>query len=151
MHINYLVPIYLRYSLSFSTLQPSTFKVLFMVYILVRASSSVGALNKRSGNEHHVIGSFSNDPYDEIILNEKNVGPGYSQTEDTATYEDFRLQGNMGNLREKRESHCKERTKSGYSSAGKLYHVCNDPCVCVGRSERRCEERCFGNCTARAP
>ena len=64
-----------------------------MFGLLVRAPSSVGALDKRPGDEQHAIGSFSTDPEEEeIILNEENLRPQYSQTEDMATYDDFRLQ-----------------------------------------------------------
>ena len=59
-------------------------------------------LDKTSGDEHHVIGSFPTDPEeDKIILNKENLRPEYSQTEDTAIYDDFRLQGVMRNLRKK--------------------------------------------------
>lgn len=123
------------YSLSFSTLQPSTFTVLFMFCLLVRASSSVGALDKRSGDEHDVIGSFSTDPEeDEIILNEENLRPEYSQTEDTATYDDFPLQGIMSNLREKRNTCRKPDTTESVScttnGTGQVVYECKDHCRC---------------------
>jgi len=120
------------YSLPFSTLQPSTFIVLFMFFLLVRASSSVGALDKRSGDEHDVIGSFSTDPEeDEIILNEENLRPQYSQTEDTATYDDFPLQGIMRNLREKRNTCYKP--KNSRLSRYRVVHECSDHCRCTAR------------------
>jgi len=93
----------------------------------VRAPSSVGALDKRSGDEHHVIGSFSTDPEEEeIILNEENLRPQYSETEDMATHDVFRLQGIMSNLREKRNN-CKEKTQF---LDGRPVHKCRDDCIC---------------------
>ena len=75
----------------------------FLTFCLLRASSPVGALHKRSGDEHHVIESFSTDPEeDEIILNKENLRSEYSQTKDTAIDDDFRLQRAMRNLREKK-------------------------------------------------
>ena len=94
----------------------------------MRASSSVGALDKRSGDEHHVIGSFSTDPEeDNIILNEENLRPEYSQTEDTATHDGFRLQGIMSSLKEKR-AECAER-ELGYSNVG-FVSKCTEDCFC---------------------
>ncbi|XP_020630864.1 uncharacterized protein LOC110067860 [Orbicella faveolata] len=114
--------------------KPSTFIVLFMFCLLVRASSSVGALDKRSGDEHDVIGSFSTDPEeDEIILNEENLRPEYSQTEDTGTYDDFPLQGIMRNLREKRST-CEKPGKTRPHPSPKGYvlvHECSDHCRCA--------------------
>lgn len=85
---------------------------------LLRASSSVGALVKRSGDEHHVIGSISSDPEeDEILLNKETLRPEYSQTEDTAMYDDFRPQGIMRNLRERSRNNCGKifrPTSNGY-------------------------------------
>jgi len=77
-----------------------------------------------------VIESFSTDPEDEIILNEENVRPDYSQTEDTATYDDFRLQGIMRNVREK--IMCRQPDESGKYSATESFHKCKTDCVCVG-------------------
>jgi len=103
----------------------------------VRASSSVGALDKRSGDEHDVIGSFSTDPEeDEIILNEENLRPEYSQTEDTATDDDFPLQGIMSNLREKRDKCRKPGTTQSVDTpytttgTGQLVYECKDHCRC---------------------
>ena len=107
-----------------------------MFCLLVRASSSAGALDKRSGNEHHVIGSsFPTDQEeDEIILNEKNLRPEYSQTEDAAAYDDFRLQGILGNLR---QSNCYKTTRDG--SDGETVHDCADDCRCT--ECLKCERR----------
>jgi len=106
------------------------FIVLFMFCLLVRASSSVGALDKRSGEERHVLESFSTDPEeDEIILNEENLRPECSQTEDMATYDDFRLQGIMSDFREKRNK-CHKPGSTRYSRYG-VVHECSDHCRCT--------------------
>ena len=98
-----------------------------MFCLLVRVPSFVGALDKRSGDEHHVIGSFTTDPEEEeIILNEENLRPQYSQTEDMATYDDFRLQGIMSNLREKRS--CK---KDVVHWKGRPHYKCKEHCLCT--------------------
>ena len=105
----------LRYSLSFST------------FCLLRASSSVGALDKRSGDEHHVIGSFSTDPEeDEFILNEEKLRPVYSQTEDTEIDGDFRPQGIKRNLRDATSKKCvAPRKATQYGST----LVCGSECI----------------------
>lgn len=98
--------------------------------MLVRASSSgsIGAMDKRSGDEHNVIVSFSTDPEeDETIMNEENFLPEYSQTEDTATYDDFRLQGIMRNLK-KDDNDC--YISSRPFKAISLYE-CRDNCRCT--------------------
>ena len=120
------------YSLSFSTLQPSTFIAVFTFCLLVRAWHSVDALDKRSGDEHDVIRFFSTDlDEDDIILNEENLRPEYSQTEDTATFDDFRLQGIMRNLREKKSNGkiCHQPGKTIYLN-GDVLHECTDDCLC---------------------
>ena len=101
--------------------------IALLTFCLLLASSSVGALDKRSGDEHHVIESFSTDPEeDEIILNKENLRPEYSQTEDTAIDDDFRLQRAMFNLREKKNE-CP--IKVGEKKYGTM-HWCDTGCIC---------------------
>lgn len=72
--------------------KPVTF-IALLTFCLLRALSSVGALDERPGDEHHAIGSFSTDPEeDEIILNKENLRPEYSQTKGATVDDDFRLQ-----------------------------------------------------------
>ena len=88
----------------------------------MQASSSVGAMDKRSRVEHHVIGSFSTDPEkDEIILNEENL----RQTEDKATYDDFRLQEKK-DFREERRS-CYKTSVAGDVKS----FECEAHCRCI--------------------
>ena len=99
-----------------------------MFCLLVRAPSFVGALDKRTGEGHHVIGSFSTDPgEDEIILKEENLRPEYSQTEDMATYDDFRLHGSMSNLRENKKD-CDPIQM--FTNSG-VVGVCSGNCKCT--------------------
>jgi hypothetical protein len=81
---------------------------------LLVASSCVGALYKSAPDEHYVEESFSTDPKEnEIIpLNEQNLLPEYSETEDTATY----------------KRSCSKRTKT--SPVYKVVHKCSDDCWC---------------------
>ena len=91
---------------------------------LLVASSSVGALDKSAADKHYVEESFSTDPEeDEIILNEKNPRPEYSQTEDTATYGDFRLH----EIIPRGEQRCSQGT---YTYKNDAYQVCNAGCRC---------------------
>ena len=99
--------------------------------MLVRSSSSgsIGAMDKRSGDEHNVIASFSTDPEeDETIMNEENFRPEYSQTEDTATYDDFRLQGIMRNVK-KEENDCYISSTPWRFQLS--LHECSDNCRCT--------------------
>ena len=90
---------------------------------LLVASSYVSALDKSAENEHYVEESFPTDPEDDEIipLNEENPLPEYSQTEDTAAYDDFRVQEIVP-----RRS-CSKRTKR----VGKIIvHECSNKCRC---------------------
>ena len=128
MHIKCIQCLSLRYSLSFSPLQPITF-VSLLTFCLLRASSSVEVRYQRSGDELHAIGSFSTDPgEDEIILNEENLRPEYSQTKDTAIDDHFRLQGDMPNHREERDDCVAGRYR--HSSEYPFTVKCKSKCQC---------------------
>ena len=74
-----------------------------------------------------MIGSFSNDPEeDEIILNEGNLRPEYSQTEDTAIDDDFQLPGIMRNNRGKLDGCIESSRKTPYGAA----HKCKPGSLC---------------------
>ena len=113
--------------------------IALLTFCLLLASSSVGALDKRSGDEHHVIGSFSTNPeVDEIILNKENLRPVYSQTEDTAINDDFRPQGIMCNLRDATSKKCvAPRKATKYGSA--LFY--GSECICSVSVCKKCVRR----------
>jgi len=87
-------------------------------------------MDKRSGDERKVIVSFSTDlEEDETIMNEENFRPEYSQTEDTATYDDFRLQGIMRNLK-KDDNHC-YHSSTPFRIKNMYLYECRDNCRCT--------------------
>ena len=140
MHIKCIQCLSLRYSLSFSPLQPSTF-IALLTFCLLGASSSVEALYQRSGDELHAIGSFSTDlGADEIIPNEENLRPEYSQTKDTAIDDHFRLQGDMPNHKGERDE-CVER-RLRFSPKYPFFVKCKSKCKCSDykRWKKVCKE-----------
>lgn len=77
---------------------------------------------------------------DEIILNEGNLRPEYGQREDTAIYDDFRLQGIMSrNLRGKGNTNCGE-IQYTFSEKGERTRKCEQTpgCKCAPGACLKC-------------
>ena len=85
-------------------------------------------------------GSFYSDAEeDEIILNEETLCPEYSQTKDTAPYDEYQLKGTMCNFRGKldecRKCNASRLTKKyGIAHGCKLESICSVCKECVPRA-----------------